>query len=410
MAETKANTFVNVNMIHGNHAGQTRVLPADFGKEFTKIPENIKNVTTSYVETPIYQGDPVVGYYTKSGNDYTPASGTSDGTTTYYDKQVTGTIDNAIGTIGNVFGGGKQGKVIGDAQVNIGSLTVVPIMKRINGVIVDTSGASIYDEQGKQRTDATIAYENQIVEGAHITGDVFGGGEEAVVTGNTEVFICANKTGDTTYSTVTEGSEGVTIGNGSVYGGGSDADVLGNTNVTMAGGYVFDGVYGGGLHGNVGTFTRSHNITTASNGIDHNNHTGCVEKPTACTAGGTCTVVVTGGQIGPVEVVKDGGGMKNTNRYFIKEGDDTEPVDYGFVFGAGRGAVENPYVDLDADFHTYVNETDVTIGGTALIMASVYGGGENGRVLGDTHVTIEGNCQIGCGEGKIDLGNIMLNL
>ena len=88
-------------------------------------------------------------------------------------------------------------------------------------------------------------------------------------------------------------------------------------------------------------------------------------------------------------MVKAGGGMKNTNRYFIKGGDDTEPVDYGFVFGAGRGAVENPYVDLDADFHTYVNKTEVTIGGTAFIMASVYGGGENGRVLGDTHVTIK---------------------
>ena len=89
--------------------------------------------------------------------------------------------------------------------------------------------------------------------------------------------------------------------------------------------------------------------------------------------------------------------MKNTGKLLGIDG----PVDVGFVFGAGRGDVENPATTPDADFHTFVKETDVTIGGTAFIMASVYGGGENGRVLGDTHVTIKENCQIGCGEGKV---------
>ena len=393
MAETKANTFVNINMIQGNHAGQSRVLPADFGKEGTTIPENIKNVTTSYVAvspTPS-EGTSVVGYYTKSGDDYIPASGTADGSTTYYDKQVTGTIDNAIGIIGNVYGGGKQGLVIGDAQVNIGSSTEVPIMKRINGTIVDTSDASIYDGDGKQIPNKTIAYVNQTVQGAHITGNVFGGGEQAVVTGNAEVFICSNKTGATTYNTIAEGSEKVTIG-GSVYGGGSEADVLANARVTMAGGYVYDGVYGGGLKGSVGTFTRDKTVTTESNNFDHSTHSAnCEGKPTACSDGtGTCTVVISGGQVGPVEVATKG--MKN-------EGGNG-PVDVGFVFGAGRGDVENPNDIKDADFHTFVNKTDVTISG-GLIMASVYGGGENGRVLNDTHVTISGG-QIGCGKDQVD--------
>ena len=394
-AETKANTFVNVNMIHGNHAGSSRILPADFGLEGAKIPENIKSVTTSYVavsSTPS-EGTSVVGYYTKSGDDYIPAS-VSDGTSTYYEKQVTGTIDNAIGTIGNVFGGGKQGQVIGNAQVNIGSLTEVPIMKRVDGVIVDKSGNSIYDGEGKQKPGVTIDYVNQSVLGAHITGDVFGGGEEAEVTGNAEVFICANKTGATTYAAVAEGTEKVTIG-GSVYGGGSEADVLANARVTMAGGYVYDGVYGGGLKGSVGTFTRDKTVKTASNGFDHSTHSAtCLGKPTACTAGGTCTVVVSGGQVGPVEVATKG--MKNVG------GDG--PVDVGFVFGAGRGEVENPNDVKDADFHTFVNKTDVTISG-GLIMASVYGGGENGRVLNDTHVKIKGG-QIGCGEAPAGVPKI----
>ena len=100
------------------------------------------------------------------------------------------------------------------------------------------------------------------------------------------------------------------------------------------------------------------------------------------------------------------GGMKNTKRYFKdpKDPKDVGPVDVGFVFGAGRGEVEDPATDKDADFRTFVKETDVTVGGTAFIMASVYGGGENGRVANDTHVTIEGDCQIGCGEGKVTDG------
>ena len=110
--------------------------------------------------------------------------------------------------------------------------------------------------------------------------------------------------------------------------------------------------------------------------------------------------MVNGGQVGPVETALATGGMKNTGKLLGIDG----PVDVGFVFGAGRGDVENPATTPDADFHTFVKETDVTVGGTAFIMASVYGGGENGRVANDTHVTIEGDCQIGCGEGKVTDG------
>ena len=362
-AEADADTEININMMKGNKAGTT----VDIPKEFSYIP-NISDITNN-----------------------------SDG------KTIHCTIDDAIGTIGNVFGGGKQGIVKGNTQVNINSAANVYIMKRNGeGKVLDTSGNPIAETSGQNipagiTIDCTAEHD---VEGAHITGDIFGGGENANVMGservdqkgNAEVYICANKTGEGTYDPVAEGAEKVSIGE-SVYGGGSEADVLGNTNVIMAGGYVYDGVYGGGLMGSVGTFTRDKTVTTASNGFDHSTHSAdCLGKPTACTAGGTCTVVVSGGQVGPVEVATKG--MKNVGG----EG----PVDVGFVFGAGRGEVENPNDDKDADFHTYVNETDVTISGTALIMASVYGGGENGRVLHDTHVKIQGG-QIGCGHAP---GNV----
>ena len=361
-AEADADTEININMMRGNKAGTT----VDIPKEFSYIP-NISGITNN-----------------------------PDG------KTIHCTIDDAIGTIGNVFGGGKQGIVKGNTQVNINSAAKVYIMKRNgSGQVLDTNGNPITTASGQNipagiTIDCTDAHDTK---GAHITGNVFGGGENANVTGsekvankgNSEVYICANKTGEGTYAPVAEGAEKVTISNGNVYGGGSAADVLGNTNVTMAGGYVFDGVYGGGLMGSVGTVTEREELPTG-----HPTHDGCLGgKPKTFEANtGKCTVVVSGGQVGPVEVATKG--MKN-------DGGDG-PVDVGFVFGAGRGDVENPATSPDADFHTFVNKTDVTISG-GLIMASVYGGGENGRVLHDTHVTISGG-QIGCGEAPAGVPKI----
>ena len=361
MAEADADTEININMIKGCKAGKPVTIP----QEFSYIP-NI------------------------SGK-----SSPSDGV-------IACTIDDAIGTIGNVYGGGNKGLVKGNATVNIGASTNVQIMARKfdvdtsapdYGKIIDVDNIVLDIEDGKNVTN-TIKYNNETPLGVHITGDVFGGGKDANVTGNAFVNICAKESATPgTYEAVAEGAEKVTISEGSVYGGGSEADVLANARVTMAGGYVYDGVYGGGLKGSVGTFTRTTAVTTESNNFDHSTHSAdCKGKPTACADGtGTCTVVISGGQVGPVEVATKG--MKN-------EGGNG-PVDVGFVFGAGRGDVENPNDVKDADFHTFVNKTDVTISG-GLIMASVYGGGENGRVLHDTHVTISGG-QIGCGEAP---GNV----
>ena len=303
-AEADADTEININMMKGNKAGATVYLP----KEFSYIP-NISGI--SEVDS----------------------------------KTISCTIDNAIGTIGNVFGGGKQGIVKGNTQVNINSSAKVYIMKRNGeGKVLDTEGNPI-DIASGQNIPAGITIDctdEHDTEGAHITGDVFAGGENANVTaseraankGNTEVYICANKTGEGTYDPVAEGSAKVTVENGSVYGGGSAADVLGNTNVTMAGGYVFDGVYGGGLMGSVGTAAVGEGNVVYHTGAEA--HAGCIGKIVNYKANtGKSTVVVTGGQVGPAETALADGGMENTGRYFIKAGDDTAPVDYRPCYGQG---------------------------------------------------------------------------
>ena len=331
-----------------------------------------KAITYSYTQVPdaeITVGTTdVSSFYTHSEVSHTLATGQAQPGITYYKPSVKGNILVGIGTIGNVYGGGNIGKVTGNTVVNIGTLQTVT-METVDD---DVSTEDVDEKHPK-------------VLGAHIYGDVFGGCNAAPVTGDTEVNI-----GTADYSG-TANFEGIFIdkdtnGNGgSVYGGGSQGDVLGNTNVTMSGGYVYDGVYGGGLMGSVGDFNTSTDVTVFGHTA---NHDGCVGKPISLKTANTgkCTVVISGGQVGP-NAAADKDAMN-------------DGVDVGFVFGAGRGDVEDPNVVPDTHFKTYVNNTDVTISG-GLIMASVYGGGENGRVLHDTHVTIKGG-QIGCGKGIVD--------
>ncbi len=315
-------------------------------------------------------------------------------------------IPDSVGVIGNVYGGGNEGRVRGNSTVNIGTLRTIQIMKRnAEGKLVDGDDHEIYDAEGNFNEGMSInsiVMVDTTVVGARITGDVFGGGNMADVTGDATVNIC---TAD--YSASSSVFKGVSIG-GSVYGGGSAADVLGNTFVSMSdgkvegGAYVYDGVYGGGLMGSVGTVTERDALPAG-----HSSHEGCLGgKPKTFAANtGKCTVVISGGQVGPVEVATQG--MTKTGG----------PVDVGFVFGAGRGEVEDPAVDKDADFHTFVNTTEVIIKNKyaagkesvadslsyvvskPIIMASVYGGGENGRVLDSTYVKIYGG-QIGCGKDR----------
>ncbi|MBO7590525.1 MAG: hypothetical protein J6T05_02910 [Prevotella sp.] len=272
--------------------------------------------------------------------------------------------------IGNVFGGG-----FGKGAVMYANPTVNVNMEPGNHAA--TAVPAMMDEL---ELDVTKTAPNPDKLG--IIRNVFGGGDAANIAGDTYVNIA------------TEANKSAYI-IGSVFGGGNAADVLGNTNVTVSDGYVFNGIFGGGYAGSVGTFTRS----TAAEDVNiygHTAHDDCIGKPVSCAENtGKCTVVVNGGQIGPLSVATQG-----MNRSKAEGG----PVPEGWVWGAGQGLVEDPATHPDTHFTSYVGSTDVTIGGTALIMESIIGGGEFGRVLGNTLVKIEGG-QIGIGEGMVDGNN-----
>ena len=287
---------------------------------------------------------------------------------------------------------------------------------------VDTSKPA-FQYDGKWYCYTTVSLENLgavtgnislAIEGTTtVGGSVYGGGEESGVSGNTAVSLTGGTIGEEGQGGASNGSvfgggnlgvvehdTNVNISGGSVhhsvYGGGCEADVLGNTNVSMTGGYVFNGIFGGGYSGSVGTVTER--IAKNYDGTNHDtSHPGCLGgMPLAFAANtGKCTVSVTGGQIGPIEVATKG---------MTRPVNEGGPVPEGWVWGGGCGIVADPATDPDTDFRTFVGSTDVNIGGTAFILESIIGGGEFGRVLGDTHVTIEGG-QIGVGYNQMEGGN-----
>ena len=272
--------------------------------------------------------------------------------------------EHDLGEIGDVYGGGDAADVYGNTTINIGTEPTVTM-------------TSIKDEDG-ELLETQPSYN---VEGAYITGNIYGGGNKAAIHGSTEVNICARKMEQTEEGVTTVNYqavnytgtdyEGVHIeksgsdyDNSIVFGGGNEADVTGNTTVRMMGGYVKNRIYGGGNLGSVGTYTAD------TNG-----------KPETWTTGtGTSTVEISGGEVGL-------NGM-------------SMPDDWGHVFGAGRGRTGDISIFGNETIpnEAYVDYTNVTISGTAWVKGSVYGGSENGHVRHDTQVTISGG-QIGEGQG-----------
>ena len=441
------------------------------------------------------------------------------------DRDGNGTADglaHGLGKIGDVYGGGNQAAVEGSTTVNIGTATTVEMtsLPKVRAV----EGDPEYDAN-KTADEQPMVYQKETVEGAYITGDVYGGGNEANVTGNTYVNVCAYKDYNTTadvieYKGVTisgtdfegvriggnvfGGGKGVTdhfeckkamvgvnnesddpqkrdggthviIGNGTVgtldidgklvdgtgnvYGGGQLGRVERNTMVTIGLGdgteggektpIIYGCVFGAGsgvnTHGYAALVRGNSTVTIQGNAwvqksVYGGGETATVGKytvdattglPTSPVRGGLCTVSVKGwAEIGPdnMQMKKVGG-----------------PDDTGYVFGACKGVLpyegysdsqrpqhmdgsdidndgvwedspkeykafdeltldNNNVLEVEDDYMAFINTlalattTKVTIGEHAFIKGAVYGGSENGHVQGNTHVTIEGDCQIGNGE------------
>ena len=284
---------------------------------------------------------------------------------------------------GNVFGGGK------------GLDDTFTCEKAMVGV--DGDGAIDEDHDGEP--DNPDGGTTVIIGNGTVNGTVYGGGEIGRVEKNTMVMIGIGPgVASGTPSSAPE-IKGDVFGAGKgVKTHGYSALVRGNPTVTIQGNAKVRGnVYGGGEIASVARYT-----VVNANPVALEN-----------TWSGNCIVTIQGyAEIGPEEAML----MNNTTTH--------KPDDKGHVFGAGKGIVPEVYSYADNDhkpkrmisgngwqyfaddteYHTFIETlalatyTHVTISGNAFVKGSVYGGSENGIVQDSTHVTIEGNCQIGQGK------------
>lgn len=282
--------------------------------------------------------------------------------------------------VNNVYGGGNLGQVLGKATVNIVKREGDDVGAQIGDVHSDTdpTKGNVYGG-GKGMAAAggnTFVNEAEVnIVGSYIMGSVFGGGENGHVWTNTVVNVNGGQVGG--YPGEISGGEHLDCDNpyhGSVYGGGSglnyvngemigihpeDGWVMGNSTVNIvSGAHVMRNVYGGSNVASVGQYQ----------GTDSHGY------PNAVPNTGLATVNISGGIIGT-----DG----HNKPLYDDNGQLVDVVSNGMVFGSSHGKAVIGKKD-----YAHVNETHVIIAAGADIRGSVFGGGDDGFVLGNTLVEI----------------------
>ena len=277
-----------------------------------------------------------------------------------------------LGAIGSVYGGGDAAAVYGNTNVNIGTATEVPVY-----VFADNESGEyeLQYENGAPKTHT----EN--VEGAYITGNVYGGGKLADVTGNAFVNVCAEQvavvennepTGEFTYNIVNftgTDYQGVIIG-GNVYGGGEGYAKMeeGTDGEAFLCAKAMIGVDGEGIEDKNGDGKADHPEGGTSVVIGNGTVGTLVGEVGSQTLKPGTGNVYGGGEVGRVEkntkvTIGIGNGTGNSSA-------TSTPVILGNVFGAGAGVNTHGYSALVRGTST------VLVEGDAKVKGSVYGGGE----------------------------------
>ncbi len=284
---------------------------------------------------------------------------------------------------GNVFGGsmGRLTKLDGEYS------PIWPFLARAKKTVVNITGGKIKSnvyggsELGTVRDSAVV-----IVNGGIVMRDVFAGGYGSDKTDFIHSEIPNHDVIETTPMQTA----------GRVYG---------NTRIALNGGWVQKNVYGGGELASVGTINSytEHPEPEESTTNSTFNLSWPYEFVYAENTG-TATIKVTGGRIGITG--KDVMG-------------NVEKEDNGDIYGGGKGIAGDRYVMAHCanvnNSVIHVNYTDntatpnnytdtLTANRKGCIAGALYGGGENGHVNTDVHVTIDkglvGHAVYGGGKGK----------
>ncbi len=165
--------FTSIGNVYGGGYGSAAVM---YGNPTVNINEVVINHTD---HDATYNGNEYGGEAIYFVNDVLDPTVTSDpeNMTNVQKVVVPAHTDGKMGTIQNVFGGGNAAAVHGNTNVNIGTTpTEFLVQLKDNG-------------EPDYNTDGTPKKTSMDVVGADIRGNVYGGGNQAEVTGNTNVTI-----------------------------------------------------------------------------------------------------------------------------------------------------------------------------------------------------------------------------
>lgn len=410
-SNNKGNIEGNVDIsIEGGTIGVIKTQDSVFGGGYGTSTNINKNVNIAIKDT--------AGNINILGNIYGGGSLGNIVGTTNINVEDHYSDDYSISITGNVFGGGKgiAGEVSptskGNVTVNVDGGTYKNLDVyggyNANGTVPNASisvnigqnhETAIHAVYGGGNA-ATVAntttsvvvkmYEHAIVDNA------YNGGNSAGINGtNTReiyaigasvnnLFGGSNNKGDLQFSNVYV-SDGAKIGN--VFGGGDQAAITSYTNIDITNSEVTQNVYGGGNKATVGGYTDIDIKNSTINNVYGGGNAGTVAE-SATNTSTTCTNVdiVSGSK---VETVYGGGcsaAIGSSSAVYIENSTIRN------VFGGGEGAKA-----------TVGGNTSVTISGVKVdetenrvsILENVYGGGDLGKVEGNTVVSTS----------KTDVGN-----
>ena len=199
--QVNVKSFTSIGTVYGG----------GYGADAVMVGNPTVNVSVVEGAWKDYAGD--ISHYTESGYVY-DATGYKGETLTIEDNNGSHSVSvpshavGKIGAINNVFGGGNAAEVKGNTNVNIGTLAKVSIKEYVEKTV--TAGGSVeglytrtgagtvaspyrYTAATGTAEEGTTYYEEKAVEkdviGADIRGNVYGGGNNAAVTGDTNVNI-----------------------------------------------------------------------------------------------------------------------------------------------------------------------------------------------------------------------------
>ena len=181
------------------------VFGGGYGSGATMVGDPTVNINVAYGDKKDYTdnstykvGEDDVPYYDENG--FKELTKEIDGNTVIMPQHKTG----KIGAINYVYGGGNAAEVKGNTQVNIGTVDEVYVLVNEEMTVGTTDVSSYYTRTGSGTSadpyvyspattgtavDGVTYYKKCAVVGADIRGNVYGGGNNADVTGNANVVI-----------------------------------------------------------------------------------------------------------------------------------------------------------------------------------------------------------------------------